>query len=266
MPHDPDSWNDLRGAEIYGELVREGTIYRVLAAGLAEALQPRPSERFLDLATGTGVCAGALLARAGMDIRVLGLDASRAMLEVAREELPLPEIGLAAADPSDLPFRDAVFDGALCSAAFWHFPALPRVFSELFRVLRPGGRFAFNIPAHQLEDVEDLPPAAFQLALVRVGVRLFGIPPAPAGPVLRRAFLVSAAAENGFSLAAGRVFEVVLPQQELIDLLSVPAIGSRLYPQATPAQRRGLIAAAAARVSGTEPVRSRWWEALLTRN
>lgn len=262
MRPDPDSWDDPRGAEIYAEIVREGTVYRSLAASLVEALQPRASGCYLDLATGTGVCAGLLLARAGMGIQILGIDASPIMLQVASEELPLPEVGLAVADPAALPCAAETFDGALCSAAFWHLPAPGRVLAEVARVLRRSGRFAFNVPAAQLDDCEDLPPSAFQLALVREGLRLFGEPPSPGGPVRRRPDLITAALETGFELAGERTFEITVPQSELIDLLEVPAIGGRLYPQATPAQLHAWMTAAAARISKTDPSPSRWWEVL----
>jgi len=43
-------------------------------------------------------------------------------------------------DALRLPFADAAFDAALCGFALRNFAALPPVFAELARVLRPGGR------------------------------------------------------------------------------------------------------------------------------
>ena len=50
---------------------------------LVDAVDPRPSDRVLDVATGTGLVAAALVRRAGCT--VVGLDQSQEMLAGARE-------------------------------------------------------------------------------------------------------------------------------------------------------------------------------------
>ena len=47
------------------------------------------------------------------------------------------------ADAFDLPFETGAFDGVTCGFALRNFAALPPVFDECARVLRPGGRVAF---------------------------------------------------------------------------------------------------------------------------
>lgn len=153
----------------------------------------------------------------------------------------------------------------MCSAAFWHFPAVGRVFADLARVLAPGGVFAFNVPAAQLSDVVDAAPAPLQLALAREGERRFGRPPAPGGPVLRRTDLLDRAAEAGLARRADGRVDVFAPQQELLDLLGTPAIGARLYPNSSGSERRTLIQAVAARVDLAEKVPLRWCEFLFQR-
>jgi len=44
----------------------------------------------------------------------------------------------------DLPFNDAQFDAAVSQESFLHIPDKAKALSEVFRVLRPGGRFAFT--------------------------------------------------------------------------------------------------------------------------
>jgi dolichol-phosphate mannosyltransferase len=46
----------------------------------------------------------------------------------------------------ELPFKDSAFDGVICSEVIEHVPADERVFSELERVLEPGGRLILGTP------------------------------------------------------------------------------------------------------------------------
>jgi demethylmenaquinone methyltransferase/2-methoxy-6-polyprenyl-1,4-benzoquinol methylase len=88
----------------------------------------------LDLACGTGdLCRG--LATAGL--RPVGMDLSFGMLAAARTEVPLCQ-----ADALRLPVADASIDGVTCGFALRNFVELGPFFTELGRVVRPGGRIA----------------------------------------------------------------------------------------------------------------------------
>ncbi len=104
-------------------------------------LAPRPGERFLDLCTGTGDLALAVLARE-RGCAVVGADFSRPMLlraarKAARAGAPLP---LVEADALALPFRDGSFDGVAVAFGVRNFEELDRGLFEMARVLRLGGR------------------------------------------------------------------------------------------------------------------------------
>jgi SAM-dependent methyltransferase len=49
------------------------------------------------------------------------------------------------ADVAALPFEDASFDAIISASAFEHFLEIPKVISEMKRVLRPGGVFTVDI-------------------------------------------------------------------------------------------------------------------------
>jgi SAM-dependent methyltransferase len=109
-----------------------------------DALELSLSSRVLEIGYGPGVGIAALLGRVP-EGRVCGIDPSAEMLRQAtarnraavdRGQADLRQ-GLAAA----LPWGDATFDAALSlnSVLFWQ-PLAPSL-REVFRVLRPGGRF-----------------------------------------------------------------------------------------------------------------------------
>ena len=98
------------------------------------ALDLGPGSSVVDLACGTGdLCRE--LQSAGH--RTIGVDLSLGMLRHARTSAPLVQ-----GDGLDLPFADGAIDGVISGFALRNFVALPPVFGELARIVRPGGRLA----------------------------------------------------------------------------------------------------------------------------
>ncbi|MEV8022718.1 class I SAM-dependent methyltransferase [Streptomyces sp. NPDC086554] len=114
-----------------------------------------PFDAGLDVCCGTG--AGVETLRPLCRERVTGVDFSAGMLAAAKAARAAhasgatgggPRVEWVRADARALPFAD-VFDLAVSFGAFGHFlPAeRPRLFTEVFGALRPGGMFAFPIGA-----------------------------------------------------------------------------------------------------------------------
>jgi SAM-dependent methyltransferase len=99
----------------------------------------------LDVACGPGNFSREFARAVGSDGLVIGVDASRTMLERGGEELRRSDPGnlcLMRADATALPFRDASFDATCCFAALHLFGEPFAALDEMRRVLRPGGRIA----------------------------------------------------------------------------------------------------------------------------
>lgn len=142
------------------------------AATMAPALWPvaetvvrraalRPGERVLDVGTGTGT--GAALA-AGDGREVIGVDAARGMLEIARASVAGVEF--VEADFSDLPLDDASFDVVLAVHALLFADDRPRALAEWRRVTAPAGRLSLSVPGPG----EVVPTAIFGDVYDRFGI------------------------------------------------------------------------------------------------
>jgi SAM-dependent methyltransferase len=59
--------------------------------------------------------------------------------------LPSTRVTWRQADAQHLPFPDGEFDAVVCQFGVMFFPDKPRAFSEACHVLKPGGRFLFNV-------------------------------------------------------------------------------------------------------------------------
>ncbi len=109
----------------------------------------------LDAATGTGEVALAIRRRRP-GLRVLGLDFSPAMIEVARQKIAKRGVTgyrLAVADCRDVPVRDACVDAVTMAFGIRNIAERVAVMREFHRVLVPGGRMhimEFGMPRNEL--------------------------------------------------------------------------------------------------------------------
>jgi ubiquinone/menaquinone biosynthesis C-methylase UbiE len=98
----------------------------------------RASGDVLEIAIGTALN----LPHYSQDARLVGLDLSAEMLDIARDrtrELGR-EVELREGDAHDLPFPDSVFDAAVCTYSLCNIPDPQLAVSEMKRVLRPTGK------------------------------------------------------------------------------------------------------------------------------
>ena len=106
---------------------------------LLKEIQPK---QILDIATGTGDFAIESL-KLNPD-HVIGVDISEGMLNVGREKLKKRKlddrITLTSGDSENLPFEDNKFDAIIVAFGVRNFENLEKGLSEMFRVLRPGGK------------------------------------------------------------------------------------------------------------------------------
>jgi SAM-dependent methyltransferase len=108
---------------------------------IRELLDQLPVGPVLDAACGTGRHAAHLSASGR---QVIGVDATRAMLDRAAAKLPDADLRLGELDA--LPLDDGEVAGAVCALALSHLPELGPAIVELARVLRPGGRLIVSNP------------------------------------------------------------------------------------------------------------------------
>ncbi len=131
-------------------------IGRPIAADLIKAAGIKKGDRVLDVATGTGAAAFLAKEKAGPQGRVAGVDLNPGMLQTARALAQQQNSGSEQDEGSiewyhssadDLPFDDESFDVVICNLSLQFFPDKPAALREMRRVLVPGGRLAFILPA-----------------------------------------------------------------------------------------------------------------------
>jgi ubiquinone/menaquinone biosynthesis C-methylase UbiE len=102
------------------------------------------SERVLDVGSGPGELSLQLASRLKSGGFLLGIDLSTNMVRLARKNASnfgAENVAFKKGDGLKLEFEDESFDVVVSSNAFPWIPDRPKFLAEVFRVLKPGGRF-----------------------------------------------------------------------------------------------------------------------------
>ena len=134
--------------DLMNDLMSAG-VHRLWKSTLVDVLNPRPGERLLDVAGGTGDIAFRILRRqmarraAQPDVTVCDINA--AMLSVGRDRAAdrglLKGLTWTTGDAENLPLPDRHFDAYTIAFGLRNVTHIDKALNEAHRVLKPGGRF-----------------------------------------------------------------------------------------------------------------------------
>ena len=191
------------------------SLFRHWGPVLCDAASIMSGQHVLDVACGTGALTEAVAERVSPGGTVLGLDANRAMLAVARRKHP--DIEWHDGRAESLPFVDGSFDAVVSQFGLMFFEDRVAALREMQRVLRPGGRLAVAV----CDALEHSPGYASLAALLE---RLFGKPVADA---FRAPFMLGDAAALGALCAdAGIANPTIVQRPGIVRFASIDALVS----------------------------------------
>lgn len=132
---------------------------------LVRQVAVEPGERVLDLATGTGDMAFEIQ-RQQPSAEVYAGDFALKMMQHAQSRAGADRVHWVACDAMSLPFRDESFDAVTCGFLLRNVADRSTAMGEIWRVLKPGGRFA---------SLDTMPPSGPAKPFVWLACRL-GVP------------------------------------------------------------------------------------------
>jgi ubiquinone/menaquinone biosynthesis C-methylase UbiE len=131
--------------EIYDQFLVP-LIFEPYALDLAGHVAGQQPSDILETAAGTGVLTRAMAPRLAASTRIVATDLNPPMLDRAKAKQPDDRrITWRQADALALPFEDRSFDVVACQFGAMFFPDKVQGYREARRVLKPGGRFCFNV-------------------------------------------------------------------------------------------------------------------------
>lgn len=186
-PHDAVlGWDEDSTAEAYAAFTRDFPMYSVTSRSLTHHARLTNSRLVVDLCGGAGATAEAILQFAPAKARVISLDDAAAMQRVGRRTLNDPRLTWVTAPAEDLADHAPAggVDAVVCNSAIWK-TDIATVFAAVHHVLRPGGRFVFNIGGgfagirHDEEKIVRTGPSLNRL-IQQIAARDYGYTPPPA--------------------------------------------------------------------------------------
>jgi ubiquinone/menaquinone biosynthesis C-methylase UbiE len=263
-------WASPDTAEAYARFCAEYPLYRLASEDVAAAAGVDTAGLVIDLACGTGATSEVILDRLPGNGRLVAVDSSAAMLAAARARLADPRLSWVHARAEDLASHVAgPADAVVCSSAIWQ-TDMPVAFAAVRQVLRPGGRFAFNIGADCMTMPDDAPAQPDTelslLELTRQAAISSGWEPSewrqPAGRQPRAEITVESVtgmlAAAGFGAPRADAVEYRTDQGMTRAWLSIPIFTERWFPGLSYERRMDALATACQQLDTTQPDVSQW--------
>lgn len=266
MPVDAlEGWDDELNAELYAQFTRDYPFYTDTSRDLASRADLSHARLVVDLCGGTGSTASVLLESLPPQGRVLSLDSAPAMQTIGRHHRNDPRITWVTAEAADIAEHiTEPVDAVVCNSAIWKTDT-PAVFTAVKQILRPGGRFVFNIGGGFTDlsaprDRGSRRTPSLNDLITAIAVRDYGyVPPdkEQSPPVLPRSVVDEQLTESGLTVLSSQVVTHQNTVAEKRAWLSIPVF-ARPPGQLTYQQRMEILQQAYAKVDTTQVRTTRW--------
>ena len=177
----------------------------------------KPGDTVIDLGSGAGNDCFVARHEVGPEGKIIGIDFTPAMIQKAREnaeKLGYNNVEFREGDIDDMPVNDNVADVIVSNCVLNLVPDKPKVMSEIFRVLRPGGHFSIS----DIVLVGELPEALREDAEMYAGC--------VAGAIQKSTYLHQIADAGFENLILQKEKPITIPDDILSKYLSGEAITS----------------------------------------
>ena len=164
-----NGWYESHNAQCYEDYAQTYPMYRMLAAKLIEVAALQAGMTVLDLACGTGIVTAFIL-KAGVE-KVIGVDSSAAMLEIARHKFPDVTFIHTPAAQLDQYIQAASINIVVCSSALWQLK-VQKTLVAVHQILKCGGRLVFNWPQPRSSQTYRFGDLVHQIAREEYGYKL----------------------------------------------------------------------------------------------
>ncbi|HXO74721.1 MAG TPA: methyltransferase domain-containing protein [Puia sp.] len=119
-------------------------VFEPFAVDLASRINWTGVGQVLELACGSGRLTKYISEQLPLTVAFTATDLNEDMIGVAKGKVPNDRVKWAPADMQDLPFQDGSFDLVVCQFGLMLVPDQIKALSEIFRVLKPGGKILFS--------------------------------------------------------------------------------------------------------------------------
>jgi len=120
-------------------------IFEPYATDIARRLPRLTNGVVLEIAAGTGIVTQKLATTLSPSVRIVATDLNQPMLDHAASKPGMARVTFRQANALDLPFEAEEFDAVVCQFGVMFFPDRVAAHRQALRVLKPDGRYIFNV-------------------------------------------------------------------------------------------------------------------------
>ena len=143
MTSDSTAFTAQSVAEKYDRYLRP-LLFQPFAEDIVSRIKEKNYNDVLEIACGTGSVTRHLRKVLPANTKLVATDLHAEMIKVAADSLPNEIINWQTVDAQQMIFPDESFDLVVCQFGLMFMPDKMKAVSEIFRVLRKGGKFLFN--------------------------------------------------------------------------------------------------------------------------
>ena len=248
-------WNT--SAEVYGiESLKIG-FYQITNRELIEAGQLQADMTVVDLACGTGLTCKTILDSVKGEIVIYAVDMAQEMLKQAKRSIKSNAVRFIHASADDFAhYIPNKVDHVFCNAAFWHFLDAGAALREIHAVMRPTGRFLFNIPDQEFDFGDGRRSEVAQV--VKTCIRRSTTQGVSTCPEFSFEKIHTLASANGFGIVDFKTLTIPIYREDLIKFYSIPHVSTRRFPKLSPQERITAVKMAFSTLEPNQAIPYRW--------
>jgi SAM-dependent methyltransferase len=258
-------WDEDTTAEAYAAFTRDFPMYAATSRDLAHRACLADSSLVVDLCGGAGATAEAILDLVPPQAQVISLDNAAAMQRVGSRTLTDPRLTWVTAPAENLADHvPGTADAVVCNSAIWK-TDVPQVLAAVHQVLRPEGRFVFNIGGgfagvRHPDETSVRPGPSLNTLIHQVAANDYGYAPPPtteAAPKLPLDTVADHLSVAGLTVLDTEVVAQHSTMAEKKAWLSIPVF-ARPHGDLTHAQRMDILDKAYALTTPDTPTVTSW--------
>lgn len=120
-------------------------LFDSFSADLMQRIDFSTAYNVLELASGTGSVTKQLVAQLPVGAHLTATDLQPDMLDVARQQVVAPNVSWDVVDMTNIPYIDGQYDLVVCQFGVMLVPDQLKALTEIYRVLKDGGRLIFSV-------------------------------------------------------------------------------------------------------------------------
>lgn len=184
----------------------------------------------VDLACGTGITTREILKKLGTSGKVIGIDSSKEMLNVAKKKNKQKNVSFfqSKAEKINKIIKEKV-DLVLCNSAFWQ-TNMNKTLIGIKKILKNDGKFIFNLPSQYYKFTKGPKETLFSPIMQQIATNIYRLKPKKKKlKLLDFETIIKILKNNCFKIVSYKTFEFKKTAKDVYEFLKIPIMTEKTF-------------------------------------